>query len=123
MNDQTPARVPNGKVCYIQIPANNIQQSASFYKKVFGWNIRTRSDGSIAFDDVTGGVSGTWVTGRKPHVDSGMRVYIMVDDVAATLETIITHGGQVVETISGKSPEYIAAFSDPFGNILGIGQE
>jgi hypothetical protein len=33
---------------------------------VFGWNIRTRSDGRIAFDDGLGQVSGTWVLGRPP---------------------------------------------------------
>lgn len=123
MNDNTPARVPNGKVCYIQIPTKDIPQSASFYGKVFGWNIRTRSDGSIAFDDVINGVSGTWVPDRKPHIDSGLRIYIMVDDVAATLETIVANGGKIVESISGKAPEYVATFSDPSGNILGIGQE
>ena len=123
MNDQTPARVPNGKVCYIQIPTNNVAQSASFYKNVFGWNIRTRTDGSIAFDDVTNGVSGSWIPERKPHTDSGLRIYIMVDDVATTLETIVANGGKVVEAISGKSPEYVATFSDPSGNIFGIGQE
>ena len=29
----------NGKICYIEIPANDIQRSAEFYEKVFGWLI------------------------------------------------------------------------------------
>lgn len=115
--------IPNGKICYLEIPATNIAESVSFYKKVFGWNIRTRGDGSIAFDDVPNGVSGTWILNRKPHTESGLLVYIMVNDVAATLETILANGGKVVEPMTGNAPEFIAKFSDPAGNILGIGQE
>lgn len=123
MSVQTYAKVPNGKVCYIEIPTNNISESASFYNKVFGWNIRTRSDGSVAFDDVVNGVSGTWKLNRKPHNESGLQIYIMVDDVAATLDAIVSQGGTVVEPISGTAPEFIATFSDLSGNIFGIGQE
>jgi uncharacterized protein len=113
----------SGKIGYIQIPTRNIAESASFYNKVFGWNIRTRTDGSTAFDDVPNGVSGTWVLNRKPHSESGLLIYIMVDDVAAILESIIAHGGTMVEPISGTAPEFIASFSDLSGNIFGIGQE
>ncbi|HEV7571131.1 MAG TPA: VOC family protein, partial [Thermoanaerobaculia bacterium] len=59
----TPA---NGKICYIEIPATDIERSAEFYTKVFGWATRKRGDGRLAFDDTTGQVSGTWVTGRPP---------------------------------------------------------
>ena len=123
MDNRTHPAIPNGKICYIQIPTNNIAESATFYNKVFGWNIRTRGDGSIAFDDVVNGVSGTWVSNRKPHTESGLLIYIMVDDVATTLEAIISNGGKIVEPMSGKAPEFIATFSDLSGNIFGIGQE
>jgi uncharacterized protein len=53
----------NGKICYIELPANDIARSAEFYGKVFGWNIRKRGDGATAFDDTTGEVSGAWVLG------------------------------------------------------------
>jgi predicted enzyme related to lactoylglutathione lyase len=118
--------VPNGKICYMQIPTDNIEVSVAFYKKVFGWNIRKRSDGAIAFDDITdgvSGVSGTWVLNRKPHTGSGLLVYIMVNDVAKTLEVIVANGGKIVEPMSGKAPEFIATFSDHYGNIFGVGQE
>lgn len=63
-NDQHPT-FGNGKICYVEIPALNVNRSASFYERVFGWRIRRRSDGSVAFDDTVGEVSGTWVTGGK----------------------------------------------------------
>ena len=123
MVSQIQSKVPNGKICYLEIPADNIAESALFYSKVFGWNIRTRSDGSVAFDDTPGGMSGTWRLNRKPHRESGLKIYIMVDDVAATLNAIVNNGGKVVEPISGTAPELIATFSDLSGNIFGIGQE
>src|SRR6266496_5566390 len=85
----------NGKICYVEIPASDIARSADFYRKVFGWTIRQRGDGSTAFDDGVGEVSGTWVLGRPPAPAPGLLVYIMVDDVAAMLDTIIANGGEV----------------------------
>jgi predicted enzyme related to lactoylglutathione lyase len=59
-----PPTLANGKTCYIQIPAVDIPRSADFYAKVFGWQVRQRSDGHTAFDDTSGEVSGAWVLGR-----------------------------------------------------------
>ena len=58
-NNKRPS-LGTGKVCYIEIPAIDIDTSASFYKEVFGWRIRRRGDGQLAFDDTVGQVSGTW---------------------------------------------------------------
>jgi uncharacterized protein len=44
----------NGKICYIELPADDIKAAADFYQRVFGSNIRTRGDGSLAFDDGVG---------------------------------------------------------------------
>ncbi|HEY9490063.1 MAG TPA: hypothetical protein VIQ51_17125 [Chryseosolibacter sp.] len=48
----------NGKVCYLEIPAVDINRSAAFYEHVFGWNIRMGGYGSMSFDDGVGAVSG-----------------------------------------------------------------
>jgi predicted enzyme related to lactoylglutathione lyase len=106
----------NGKICYIEIPANDIDVSANFYKEVFAWNVRTRGDGRLAFDDGVGQVSGTWVLNRKPLAEVGLLVYVMVDSVADTIEVI-------VQPIGGDAPEITARFTDPAGNILGLYQQ
>ncbi len=95
----------------------------SFYQTVFGWQTRERSDGSLAFDDSVGEVSGTWVMGRTAAASPGLLVYIMVDDAAATVEAIKAHGGTVVQPIGRDAPEITARFKDPAGNVLGIYQE
>lgn len=113
----------NGKICYLQIPATDIERSSEFYAKVFGWRIRQRGDGSTAFDDTTGQVSGAWVLGRPAASEPGLLVYVMVDSVAATLDSIVASGGEVVQPIGADAPEITARFRDPAGNVVGLYQE
>jgi predicted enzyme related to lactoylglutathione lyase len=122
MENQRPT-LSNGKVCYIEIPAVDINRSVSFYQDSFGWRIRKRGDGSIAFDDTVGEVSGTWVLGRKPAAEPGVLIYIMVDSVAATIETVKSNGGSIVQPIGMDAPEITARFSDPAGNVFGLYQQ
>lgn len=116
-------RLGNGKICYVEIPASDVQRSAEFYEKVFGWKVRHRGDGAIAFDDGVGEVSGTWITGRPPATTPGLLIYIMVDSVAATIDTIIAYGGELVQPIGADAPEITARFRDPAGNVLGLYQQ
>jgi uncharacterized protein len=113
----------NGKICYVEIPATDIARSAEFYRRVFGWKIRRRGDGSTAFDDIVEEVSGTWVLGRPPSVVPGILISIMVDSVAATLDLVVANGGEVVQPIGADAPEITARFRDPGGNVLGLYQE
>jgi predicted enzyme related to lactoylglutathione lyase len=113
----------NGKICYIEMPATDISRSAAFYEQVFGWKTRRRGNGSTAFDDTVGAVSGTWSVGRPPSQTPGLLIYIMVDDAAATCTTIIANGGEIVQPIGGDAPEITARFKDPAGNVLGLYQE
>jgi predicted enzyme related to lactoylglutathione lyase len=118
-----PPTYSNGKICYIELPATDIPRSSAFYQKVFGWSIRKRGDGSIAFDDTVGQVSGTWIKGRQPHSSIGLLFYIMVDDCAATLESIAANGGEIVQPIGADAPEITARFRDPGGNVIGLYQQ
>lgn len=113
----------NGKICYVEIPATDIARSAEFYRAVFGWNIRKRGDGNMAFDDATGQVSGSWVLGRPASERPGLLVYVMVDSVEATLKSVVVNGGTVVQEIGADAPEITARFADPAGNVIGLYQE
>jgi predicted enzyme related to lactoylglutathione lyase len=113
----------SGKICYVEMPTSDIQRSAEFYEKVFGWQTRKRGDGAIAFDDGVGQVSGTWVTNRPPSATPGLLIYIMVDNVEATIESVIAHGGELVQPVGADAPEITARFRDPGGNVLGLYQQ
>ena len=118
-----PPTMGNGKICYIEMPAADISRSADFYWRVFGWKIRKRGDGSTAFDDGVGEVSGTWVAGRPPASGPGLLFYIMVDSVAATVDKVVANGGEIVQPIGADAPEITARFRDPGGNVIGLYQE
>ena len=118
-----PPTLANGKICYLEMPATDVARSADFYGKVFGWNIRKRGDGSTAFDDTVNEVSGTWVRGRAPGAVVGLLFYIMVDNVAKTLEAIVANGGVIEQPIGGDAPEITARFRDPGGNVPGLYQQ
>lgn len=107
----------NGKICYVEMPATDVERSATFYENVFGWRIRRRGDGQLAFDDGVGEVSGTWVVSRSPMTDPGLLIYIMVDSVAGTIDLVRAHGGEVVQPIGADAPEITARFRDPGGNV------
>lgn len=113
--------MPDGKICYVEIPAKDIEESADFYATVFGWSVRLRGDGARAFDDTTGAVSGTWVLGRTPQAGPGLLIYIMVDSIEATVAKITAGGGRVATPKTAISQgESFATFLDPAGNLLGI---
>ncbi len=113
----------NGKICYVEIPATDIGRSSAFYEAVFGWKIRRRGDGHLAFDDGVGQVSGTWVTDRPPSREPGLLMYIMVADAAAAVDAVVANGGEVVQAIGADAPEITARFCDPGGNVIGIYQD
>jgi len=118
MEDQKHPTFGNGKICYLEIPALDIKQSASFYQIAFGWLLREHEDGSIAFDDSVGEVSGTWVTGRKPATEPGILISIMVDNIAKAVEMIVANGGKLLQPFVIDISTKVASFSDPAGNVF-----
>ena len=123
MTNENRPTLSNGKICYVEIPAIDVNISVRFYQEVFGWQVRQRGDGSIAFDDTVGEVSGTWVAGRQPSGEPGILIYIMVDSVAAATDAVVANGGKIVQPIGMDAPEITARFSDPAGNVFGLYQQ
>lgn len=116
--------MPHGKICYLEIPANRSEDAAAFYSGIFGWKVRQRGDGNLAFDD-SGAVSGTWVKESDRTPDERTRIYIMVDDITESLKQIQAAGGKVLtpRTEIGTGMGAFAAFSDPVGNEFGLYEE
>lgn len=115
--------IGDGKICYLEIPTDDVEVSARFYGAVFGWRMRVRGDGARAFDDTVGEVSGAFVKGRPPSRDVGLLLYIMVADMTATIALVLANGGAIAEPPVPEAPEIVARFRDPFGNVLGLYQE
>ncbi len=112
-----------GKICYLEIPAMDVAQSADFYRSAFGWHTRQRGDGATAFDDTVGGVSGTWVSGREPDREPGILVYIMAASAEKAGDAVIAAGGEIVTPVDPGEPEVHFTFRDPAGNVMGVYQQ
>jgi predicted enzyme related to lactoylglutathione lyase len=122
MSNNVQPNYGNGKICYLELPSRDINESSSFCQTVFDWKVRQRDDGSVAFDDGVGEVSGTWRTDRRPATEVGLMIHIMVDDIEVTIQKIIEHGGTMVQPVGMDAPEITAWFRDLSGNVLGLYQ-
>lgn len=123
MSASDPPTLATGKICYIEIPATDVERSAEFYGQAFGWRIRRRGDGEIAFDDTVSEVSGTWVLDRPPSPQPGLMIHIMVADAFAAVDAVLAAGGEIVQHVDPDAREKLARFRDPAGNVLGIYQQ
>jgi uncharacterized glyoxalase superfamily protein PhnB len=105
----------HGQPVYLQIPAADITTSARFYERVFGWRVDPPESGFEA-----PGLIGQWITDRPPSPDTGLLMWIHVDDVAGTL-TVAEEAGAVRRLEpTPDGPRMLASFSDPAGNLVGI---
>jgi uncharacterized protein len=123
MTQSTGPTLGVGKICYVEIPATDVETSAEFYRQAFGWNIRSRVDGATSFDDCVGEVSGSWVLDRPPMTEAGLLIYIMVADIGKAVDGVVAAGGEIVDPVDPASSEVYATFRDPAGNLLGIYQQ
>ena len=62
-----PPRSPTGRSVTSRCRLPTSRARPSSIRKVFGWTIRTRGNGAVAFDDTVGQVSGSFVRGVSPR--------------------------------------------------------
>jgi uncharacterized protein len=118
----TAAVARTSGISYVHIPAKDPRRAADFYAAVFGWQL-IGDPQAPSFQDGTGHVIGRWVTDQEPTGDEGIRLYIYVDSVEATLQTAIIHGGEVAKAPYAEGALTVATFRDPTGNTFGIWQQ
>jgi predicted enzyme related to lactoylglutathione lyase len=118
-----PPTARSGKLCYVEIPAVDVHESAHFYERAFDWNIRFRDTERPSFDDTTGQVSGAFVVGRAPAAEPGFMLYVMAADAAAAADAVMAAGGEIVLPAGQYGDEVLANFRDPAGNLMGIYQQ
>ena len=117
---------------YLQIPATDLEQSATFYEAVLGWQVKRHptvggvleQTGYPEFTDSTGKAGGGFVLGRPPSREPGLLPCVAVDDIETILEAVVAHGGEVLKprTPILEGVDYEAIFRDPAGNAIGLYQ-
>jgi predicted enzyme related to lactoylglutathione lyase len=110
----------HGRICFIELPANDADVSAAFYRTVFGWEIWQREDGVTMFWDAGNQIQGSFATGLAASGIAGPRLSIWVDDALDCSNRIDRAGGKVIVEANPTLVHIDALFRDPAGNLLGI---
>ena len=110
-----------GGLSYVRIPAAKPREAAAFYQAVFGWSLGESRDGP-SFEDGSGHVIGHFVDDQAVAGEAGVRPYIYVDDIDATIEKIAANGGELATAPYAEGDLWVATFRDPAGNVVGVWQ-
>jgi predicted enzyme related to lactoylglutathione lyase len=121
-SEEPPSVSRSGGVSYLHIPSKEPSRTAAFYREVFNWKVRDSEAESPAFQDGTGHVIGHFVHEQAVAGDAGIRPYIYVEDVPATVERILANAGEVLRAPFAEGALTVAIFRDPAGNVLGVWQ-
>jgi predicted enzyme related to lactoylglutathione lyase len=105
-----------GRIEYVQLPALDLERSAAFYERVFGWSI---DHGSGSFE--APGVIGQLTTDLAPATTGGPVLWISADRLYRVLGRVEANGGRVRgrPQLDG-SERWLAEIDDPAGNRIGI---
>ena len=77
------------------------------YRAVFGWSIRGDPE-ELGFEDATGDVIGHFVPDLQVAGESGVRPYIYVENVDATLAQVVAEGGEIVDAPYSEGDLWVA---------------
>ena len=113
----------HGGLTYLEIPAVDVNASATFYHAILNWQCREDGTDRSKFADPTGHLIGRWVTGRAIARQPGLLPFIYVDHIDEAVKRVTTHGGEVVKAPYREGTLHVAVIRDPAGNILGLWQE
>jgi predicted enzyme related to lactoylglutathione lyase len=113
----------NGGLSYLEIPAIDPRQSAVFYEKVVGWNVRGADTAEPRFSDATGHLIGRWVCGRAISREAGLLPYIYVDHIDEAVKRVAAYGGEIIEATYPEGNLLVALIRDPAGNAIGLWQQ
>src|SRR5690242_11035826 len=93
--EEEPRAFRPGGVSYLRIPAGDPTGVARFYAGVFGWRVDL-ARAVPSFEDGSGHVIGHFVRDASVAGEAGVRPYVFVERVDATLEQVVAAGGEVV---------------------------
>jgi uncharacterized protein len=108
-------------ISYLRIPAPRPHEAAAFYAAVLGWNVDSDRD-EPRFEDGSGHVIGHFVSDIEVAGSAGVRPYVFVEDVPATLGKATAHGGSLRTAPYPEGNLVVATFADPAGNEIGVWQ-
>ena len=129
---QEGGRPMSGRVVHFEIPYDDAERSAAFYRDTFGWN--TMAVPGMAYTMVGTGPAGESGMPAEPgYIGGGLTprgdvvsspvITVEVDDIEGSVAAVEAHGGSLVH---GREPVgnmgWTAYVRDPEGNVVGLWQ-
>jgi predicted enzyme related to lactoylglutathione lyase len=112
----TGSHPPHGQIGYLQLPAVDLAESATFYEGVFRWSVELTY---ASFE--APGLIGQFTTDRAPSTDAGPVLWVCADQLWPTLNRVVALGGKVRSKPQlDQGERWLAEIDDPAGNRLGI---
>ncbi|MDE0637044.1 MAG: VOC family protein [Candidatus Poribacteria bacterium] len=121
-------------VTHFEIASKEGERLAEFYRSLFDWEIHRFDWKIIPFAKGIYGVIASPTHGLKGHIfpttddmdfSNHVTIYILVEDLHATLEKIESYGGKIL-ILPQEIPDnrgMLAMFLDPGGNVIGLHQQ
>ncbi len=114
------------RVIHFEIPTDNPDRAAEFYRTVFGWQIQKWQGPQDYWLVSTGKDSEPGINGglmRRQHPGAGTCNTIGVASLDEAIANITKHGGKiVVPKMAIPGVGYLAYSSDTEGNVFGVMQ-
>jgi len=105
-------------IVFFDIAGADLQSQKAFYETVFGWDVS--ADGHFTAP-ATAPLAGLLRVEAEATFQPERVIYLGVDDITATLETIAANGGEVVlPRMVVPGVVILALFTDPAGNRMGL---
>lgn len=108
-----PRTYPAGVPCWVDTAQPDPEAACRFYGELFGWTF----DGEVA------SVDGQPVAGVRAGAPAVWNTYMAIDDLAATVQSVLDAGGAVASAVTGPRATGPEAFcSDPAGATFALWQ-
>lgn len=108
-------------VVHFEIGCRDLKKTGAFYRDLFGWGLQESGGPATMIDTHSEvGIKGHFTAlGHEPH--NYLTVYVMVDDLAASLTRAESLGGKtIVPPTEVPGMGHFAWFKDPEGTIVGL---
>lgn len=112
------------KINYLELPADDLDAVEKFYAGAFGWKFTPYGPEYRAFSDGTMDGGFFKSSKRSSSTASGAALIVLyADDLEATEQTVLNHGGTVLRPIFPFPGGRRFHFADPHGNELAVWSE
>lgn len=108
---------------WAELWTDDVGAAVAFYESVVGYKsveARENDGGELHILGRDGTARATVVTSPWPEVKPNWLVYLLVDDLAGTIDTIETNGGEVLVSPAAAGDGDVAIVADPTGGVFAL---